>query len=53
MADIFTLKVITPERIFYEGPVTMVEFNTTEGEIDEAAKKLGTIYDMLKRFKRR
>lgn len=29
----FTLKVITPERIFYEGQVTMVEFNTVEGEI--------------------
>ena len=29
----FTLKIITPERVFYDGPVTMVEFNTTEGEI--------------------
>ena len=29
----FTLKIITPERIFYEGPVKMVEFNTVEGEI--------------------
>ena len=29
----FELKVITPERVFFEGPVTMVEFNTTEGEI--------------------
>lgn len=30
----FTLKVITPERVFYEDDaVTMVEFNTTEGEI--------------------
>lgn len=29
----FTLRVITPERIFYEGQVDMVEFNTTEGEI--------------------
>ena len=26
----FTLKIITPERIFYEGPVSMVEFNTTD-----------------------
>ena len=33
MADNFTLKIITPERVFYEGPVSMVEFNTTEGEI--------------------
>lgn len=35
MADsnLFKLKIITPERIFYEGEVSMVEFNTTEGEI--------------------
>ena len=29
----FQLKVITPERVFFEGEVKMVEFNTTEGEI--------------------
>lgn len=29
----FTLRIITPERVFYEGPATMVEFNTTEGEV--------------------
>ena len=35
MADnnLFKLKIITPERVFYEGEVSMVEFNTTEGEI--------------------
>ncbi len=35
MADnnLFTLRIITPERVFYEGEVSMVEFNTTEGEI--------------------
>lgn len=35
MADssLFTLKIITPDRIFYEGEASMVEFNTTEGEI--------------------
>lgn len=33
MAEEFLLKVITPERVFYEDMVTMVEFNTTEGEI--------------------
>lgn len=34
MADnTFELKIITPERMFYEGQVEMVEFNTTEGEI--------------------
>ncbi|MCM1175551.1 MAG: ATP synthase F1 subunit epsilon [Blautia sp.] len=29
----FTLKVITPDRVFYEDEVTMVEFNTIEGEV--------------------
>lgn len=34
MADnIFKLRIITPDRVFYEGDVSMVEFNTTEGEI--------------------
>lgn len=29
----FTLRIITPERMFYEGPVKMVEFDTVEGEV--------------------
>ncbi len=29
----FDLRIITPDRIFYEGEASMVEFNTTEGEI--------------------
>ena len=35
MADdrAFSLKIITPERIFYEGNAIMVELRTTEGEI--------------------
>jgi F-type H+-transporting ATPase subunit epsilon len=35
MADdrLFRLKIITPDRLFYEGDVTMVEFKTSEGEI--------------------
>lgn len=34
MADkSFKLRIITPERIFYEGEAEMVEFNTTEGQI--------------------
>jgi len=35
MADnnLFSLRIITPDRIFYEGEASMVEFNTTEGEI--------------------
>ena len=29
----FQLRIITPDRVFYEGTVDMVEFNTTEGQI--------------------
>lgn len=29
----FQLKIITPDRRFYEGDVDMVEFNTYEGEV--------------------
>lgn len=31
--DSLLLRIITPDRIFYENQVKMVEFNTTEGEI--------------------
>jgi F-type H+-transporting ATPase subunit epsilon len=34
MADnLFTVEIITPDRIFYHGEASMIEFNTTEGEI--------------------
>ena len=33
MADAFKLSIITPDRVFYEGDVEMVEFNTVEGEV--------------------
>lgn len=33
MADMFKVKVITPDRVFYEGEVSMVELRTTEGDI--------------------
>ena len=34
MADMWMeLEIVTPDGVFYEGRVTMVEFNTTEGEI--------------------
>lgn len=35
MADerIFELEIITPDRVFYKDRVSMVVFNTTEGEI--------------------
>lgn len=29
----FAIKIITPDRVFYEGFATMAEFNTTEGEV--------------------
>lgn len=29
----FTLRIITPDRVFYEEEVSMVEFNTVEGEV--------------------
>lgn len=44
MADnnLFSLKIITPDRVFYEGQVSMVEFNTTEGEIGVLKKHVPT-----------
>ncbi|MGN0351552.1 MAG: ATP synthase F1 subunit epsilon [Roseburia sp.] len=36
MADenkMFNVEIITPDRIFYTGEASMIEFNTTEGEI--------------------
>lgn len=34
MADkSFQLRIITPDRVFYQGEAEMVEFNTTEGQI--------------------
>lgn len=43
MADnLFQLKIITPDRVFYEGKVSMVEFNTTEGEIGILKKHVPT-----------
>ena len=35
MADksVFLLRIITPDRVFYENQADMVAFNTTEGEI--------------------
>ena len=31
--DTFTVEIITPERVFYRGEATMIEFNTEAGEI--------------------
>lgn len=32
-SNLFDVKIITPERLFYEGKASMLEFNTTEGEV--------------------
>lgn len=44
MADnnLFKLRIITPDRVFYEGEASMVEFNTTEGEIGIYKKHVPT-----------
>ncbi|MCR4792868.1 MAG: ATP synthase F1 subunit epsilon [Lachnospiraceae bacterium] len=31
--DKFKVRIVTPERVFYEGEADMVEMNTTEGQI--------------------
>lgn len=33
MAESMKLKIVAPERIFYEGDVTFLEFTTTEGNM--------------------
>ncbi len=33
MADLFTLEIISPERMFYKGDIKFLEMTTTEGEI--------------------
>lgn len=33
MAETMKLKIVAPERIFFEGDVTFLEFTTTEGEM--------------------
>ncbi|MBD5394504.1 MAG: ATP synthase F1 subunit epsilon [Lachnospiraceae bacterium] len=45
MADnnnLFSLRIIAPDRVFYKGEVSMVEFNTTEGEIGVLRKHVPT-----------
>ncbi|MDO5418101.1 MAG: ATP synthase F1 subunit epsilon [Lachnospiraceae bacterium] len=40
MADLFKLKIITPDKTFYEGDVEMVELTTTEGQIGIYARHI-------------
>lgn len=32
-SNLFELQIICPDRVFYEGKASMVELNTTEGEV--------------------
>ncbi|MCQ2517989.1 MAG: ATP synthase F1 subunit epsilon [Lachnospiraceae bacterium] len=40
--NFFDVEIVTPERVFYRGKVSMVEFNTTEGEIGVYKKHIPT-----------
>ena len=33
MAENFQLQIITPDRVFYEGEASMVEFTSVDGEM--------------------
>lgn len=38
--NLFDLKIVCPERVFYEGKASMVELNTNEGEVGIYANHL-------------
>lgn len=40
MAELFQLQIVSPNRVFYEGEASMVEMNTTDGEIGVYAKHI-------------
>lgn len=40
MAELFQLQIVSPNRVFYEGEVNMVEMNTTDGEIGVYARHI-------------
>lgn len=45
--NMFRLKIITPDRIFYEGEVSMVEMNTTDGEIGVYSQHVPTTFILV------
>ena len=49
MADgnMFRLKIVTPDRIFYEGEVSMMEMNTTDGEIGVYSQHVPTTFILV------
>lgn len=40
MAELFQVKIITPDRVLYEGQASMLEMNTADGEIGVYAKHI-------------
>lgn len=40
MAELFQLRIVAPDRVFYEGQVTMVEMNTGDGGIGVYARHI-------------
>ena len=40
MAELFKVKIITPDRIFYEGEAEFLEFSTAAGDIGVYAKHI-------------
>lgn len=40
MADVFKLRIVEPDKVFYEGEASMVELTTTEGQIGIYAKHI-------------
>lgn len=42
--DLFELQIISPDRIFYTGEASMLELNTTEGQIGVYKQHVPTTY---------
>ena len=43
----FRLRIITPDRVFYEGEASMVEMNTTDGEIGVYSQHVPTTFILV------
>jgi F-type H+-transporting ATPase subunit epsilon len=43
----FQLRIITPDRVFYEGEASMVEMNTTDGEIGVYSQHVPTTFILM------
>ena len=46
MAALFTLKIITPEKIFFEGETSQVIVRTSEGDIGILANHISLVADL-------